>query len=195
MTSDKISRKQQILESMATMLEGQTEKPITTAALAKNVGVSEAALYRHFPSKAKIFEGLIDFAEESLFSRLNTIQSEAIALSEKCFKSVTLLLAFAERNPGIARILTGEALVGESPRLQQRIQQLFDRFELQLKQLARDAEIHSGEKTGLSATQTAQLLASLAEGRIRQFVRSGFSRPPTSGWQEQWQVLEGSLFA
>ena len=146
MTDKKPSRKEQILQSLAHMLEAAPGGRITTAGLAKEVGVSEAALYRHFPSKAKMFEGLISFIEEAIFSRINRIMEDGKA-SDQVEQILTLLLAFTERNPGITRLLTGDALTGENARLHQRIQQFYDRVESQLKQVLRDAEFKEGLRT------------------------------------------------
>jgi len=192
--ADKISRREQILQSLAHMLEANSGAKITTAGLAREVGVSEAALYRHFPSKAKMFEGLIGFIEETLFSRVKMIvQSDGNSLKQ-CEQILTLLLAFVERNPGMARIMTGEALAGETERLRQQISQLFNRLELQLKQILREAELKEGLRTQASATVSANLLMACAEGRIRQFVRSEFKQPPTQGWDDQWPLLAQPLF-
>ncbi len=146
MTDKKPSRKEQILQSLAHMLEAAPGGRITTAGLAKEVGVSEAALYRHFPSKAKMFEGLISFIEEAIFSRINRIMEDGKA-SDQVEQILTLLLAFTERNPGITRLLTGDALTGENARLHQRIQQFYDRVESQVKQVLRDAEFKEGLRT------------------------------------------------
>jgi len=190
----KASRKEQILQALAHMLEATPGGRITTAALAKEVGVSEAALYRHFPSKAKMFEGLIEFIETSLFSRISLITKEDLSAVQQCGQILHLLLAFAEKNPGITRILTGDAITGETDRLRQRVIQLFDRVETQLKQILREAELKEGQRTRLSSTQAANLMLATAEGRICQFVRSGFSRSPLQNWDEQWQLLADSLF-
>lgn len=191
----KASRKEQILQALAHMLEATPGGRITTAALAKEVGVSEAALYRHFPSKAKMFEGLIEFVEQSLFSRISLILKEEPDALAQCGQILHLLLAFSEKNPGITRILTGDAITGESDRLRQRVIQLFDRIETQLKQILREAELKEGKRTRLTATQTANLMLAAAEGRICQYVRSGFSRGPTGGWEDQWQLLGEVLFS
>ena len=122
----KSQRRQQILEALAQMLEANPGNRITTAGLARQVGVSEAALYRHFPSKSKMFEGLIEFVEDTLFSRISLILDEEQTASRRCEKMLTLLLTFTERNPGITRILTGDALAGETERLHQRVAQLYE---------------------------------------------------------------------
>lgn len=190
----KSSRRQQILESLAHMLEESPGERITTAGLAKTVGVSEAALYRHFPSKAKMFEGLIEFIEENVFSRVNLIvENETTALS-RCEKILGLLLTFAERNPGISRILTGDVLIGETERLRARINQFYDRLETQLKQILREAELREGVRPVIPVSAAVNLLMSIAEGRIGQFVRSEFKRRPTEFWQEQWPVLMEGFF-
>lgn len=190
----KSSRRQQILESLAHMLEESPGERITTAGLAKTVGVSEAALYRHFPSKAKMFEGLIEFIEDNVFSRVNLIiDNETTALS-RCEKILGLLLTFAERNPGISRILTGDVLIGETERLRARINQFYDRLETQLKQILREAELREGVRPAIPISAAVNLLMSIAEGRIGQFVRSEFKRRPTEYWQEQWPVLMEGFF-
>ena len=187
-------RAQQILQALARMLETSTNGKITTAALAAEVGVSEAALYRHFPSKTKMYEGLIDFIEETIFSRVSAILHEESDVQTRLYRILSLLLTFSERNPGITRLLTGNALIGETTRLHARIQQLFDRLETQLKQVLREAEIQQGYRTSLVVSAAANLLLSAAEGRISQYVRSGFNRPPTEHWQDQWQALMAGFF-
>ena len=190
----KSQRRQQILEALAQMLEANPGNRITTAGLAREVGVSEAALYRHFPSKSKMFEGLIEFIEETLFSRVNLILSEEQTATRRCEKMLMLLLAFTERNPGITRILTGDALAGETDRLHQRVAQLFDRFETQLKQVIREAEIREGLRPTIPLSAATNLLMAAAEGRISQYVRSGFRRSPTAEWPEQWEQLMKGFF-
>ena len=190
----KISRRQQILEALAHMLEVSPGERITTARLAKEVGVSEAALYRHFPSKNKMFEGLIEFIEETIFSRVSLIiREEPLALS-RCEKILGLLLTFTERNPGLTRILTGDALAGETDRLRARVVQFYDRLETQIKQILRDAELQEGVRPVVPNASAANLLLATAEGRISQFVRSEFKRKPTEGWQDQWVVLTTGFF-
>jgi TetR/AcrR family transcriptional regulator len=194
MPPKKSQRRQQILEALAQMLEANPGDRITTAGLARQVGVSEAALYRHFPSKTKMFEGLIEFIEETLFTRVNIIISEEPTAARRCEKMLSLLLAFADRNPGITRLLTGDALAGETDRLHQRVAQLFDRFETQLRQVIREAEVREGLRPVLPLPAAANLLLACAEGRISQYVRSGFRRSPTSDWPEQWRFLMQGFF-
>jgi TetR/AcrR family transcriptional regulator len=188
------SRRDDILQHLAAMLEATPGGRITTAALAARVGVSEAALYRHFPSKARMFEGLIAFIEEALLTRIARIRREERDGVLQCSQILGLLLGFCERNPGITRLLTGDALTGENDRLRARVQQLFDRIETELRQVLRDAELRDGLRTVLPAAQAASLMLAAAEGRIAQFVRSEFRRLPTENWQEHWQLLSGASF-
>jgi len=187
-------RRQQILEALAQMLEANPGNRITTAGLAREVGVSEAALYRHFPSKSKMFEGLIEFIEDTLFTRISIILPEERTAAQRCEKMLMLLLAFSDRNPGISRILTGDALAGETERLHQRVAQLFDRFETQLKQVIREAEMREGLRPVIPLPAAANLLMAAAEGRISQYVRSGFRRSPVTDWPQQWELLIGGFF-
>lgn len=190
----KLSRRDHILQALAAMLESQPGARITTAALAKEVGVTEAALYRHFPSKARMFEGLIDFVEEVVFSRVSLILEEEKDARDRCEKILFLLLMFAERNPGITRILNGDALTGEHERLQVRIAQFFDRLETQLRQVLREAELRESLGTAITSNAAANLLLALAEGAISRFVRSGFRQQPTEYWDSQWRYLRQTLF-
>lgn len=190
----KISRRDHILQALATMLESNPGARITTAALAKEVGVTEAALYRHFPSKARMFEGLIEFVEEVVFSRVNLILQEEQDAKRRCEQILTLLIVFAERNPGITRILNGDALTGEHERLQTRIVQFFDRLETQLRQVLREAELKQSLGTLITSQAAANLMLVVVEGHVSQFVRSGFRRKPTELWEKQWGYLEATLF-
>lgn len=184
-----------ILEALAVELERNPGERVTTARLASVVGVSEAALYRHFPSKAKMFEALIEFAEDSVFSLMNRIVNEESGGAKQCGRILGMLLTFADKNAGITRVLLGDALVGEHERLRERSARFFDRFETQLRQVLREARqtepglIPSGRVAG-----TANLLMAVAEGRIAQYRRSGFTRSPMEGWAEQWQELERAVF-
>ena len=193
MTMSKTNRKQEILQALAQMLEATPGGKITTASLAKEVGVSEAALYRHFPSKAKMIEGLIEFAEETLFSRIGTILSDHEDAETRCHNIIFLLLTFVERNPGFARLFVGDALQGETERLRTRICQLLDRVETQIRQCLRDERaLQQFGDVGISAK--ANLLLASAEGQIMQFVRSDFRQLPTAHWKDQWTLLSISVF-
>lgn len=191
---DKPSRRQQILEALAHELEKSPGERITTAGLARAVGVSEAALYRHFPSKAKMFEGLIEFIEETVFGLINRIMADEANSAVRCEKIMMVLLGFSARNPGISRILMGDALTGETSRLRQRIGQFFDRVETQFKQILREGEL-AGELRGKQhIAATASLLLAVAEGRMNQYVRGGFKRSPLADWEDQWPLLAASIF-
>ena len=192
--SNKPNRKQQILEILARELESNPGSRITTAALAKAVGVSEAALYRHFSSKAKMFEALIDFAEESVFGLINKILNQESDVTLRCERILQLLLGFSERNPGITRILLGDALVGENERLRSRVGKFFERIETQLKQVLREANLSNGTRAATSIDAAANLMMSYIEGRMSQFVRSGFEKQPTLHGDEQWPAMKIGLF-
>lgn len=187
-------RRQQILQVLANELEVHPGSRITTAALAKAVGVSEAALYRHFASKAKMFEALIDFAEESVFSLISKILEQEPRADTRCDRIVQLLLGFAERNPGITRVLLGDALVGENERLRVRVAKFFDRVETQLKQILREANLGEGPRAAQTIDVTANQIMILIEGHMSQFVRSNFEKKPTAYIEEQWAVLSPGLF-
>lgn len=189
----KISRRDQILQAVVHMLEINPGGKITTANIAKTVGVSEAALYRHFPSKAKMFEGLIEFIEDAIFSRTSRILQDFSEADVRCEKTMTLVLTFAEKNPGMCRLLAGDALVGETDRLRQRIHQFFERLETQFKQILREAELREQKVTRIPLAATANMLNALIEGRIRQYVRTEFNVSPTLYWPEQWQSINQQL--
>ena len=189
----KPSRRQQILEALAHELEINPGERITTAGLARAVGVSEAALYRHFPSKAKMFEGLIEFIEDSIFSLINRILKENDSSLKRCENILSLLLGFSERNPGLTRILTGEVLTGETERLRIRVSQFYERLETQIKQVLREGEMNKELNLTIPVQAQANLLLAVVEGRITQFVRSGFKRSPIEHWNNQWTLL-ASMF-
>ena len=185
----KPSRRQQILEALAHELEMNPGERITTAGLARAVGVSEAALYRHFPSKAKMFEGLIEFIEESIFSLISRILKEQDSSLKRCENILSLLLGFSERNPGLTRILSGDILTGETERLRIRVSQFYERLETQIKQVLREGEMNNELVLTTPVQAQANLLLAVVEGRIIQFVRSGFKRSPIEHWNSQWTLL------
>lgn len=194
MKDQKSNRRQQILETLAHELEIHPGSRITTAALAQAVGVSEAALYRHFASKAKMFEALIDFAEESVFGLVNVILSQEKNTIMRCEKIVKLLLSFSEKNPGITRILLGDALVGENERLRLRVGQFFERIETQFRQVLREANLSNETRVATTIDATANQLLVIIEGKMGRYARSQFEKKPTDYWDEQWQTLKYSLF-
>ena len=194
MAGKKGQRAQEILQALARMLEVSRGGRITTAALAAEIGVSEAALYRHFPSKTRMYEGLIDFIEETIFARVRTSVSDEPDAVTQCYRILSLVLAFSEKNPGITRILNGDALTGETERLHDRVAQLFDRLESQLKQTLREAEIRDGLKLSVPVSVAANLMLVSAEGKISQYVRSGFTKLPTEHWSEHWPLITAQMF-
>lgn len=191
----KQDRKQEILAALATMLETSPGQRITTARLASEVGVSEAALYRHFPSKAKMFEGLIDFTEDAILSRINQILENEKDTVNRCEMIVRLVLTFVERNPGITRILTGDALLGEHERLRGRVLGIFEKVEANLKQVLRERRLREQVRGGLDEGMLANLVMAYADGKITQFVRSEFKRSPTEHFDEQWQTIAQQLLS
>ena len=181
-------RREQILQALATMLEQPAGERITTAALAARLSVSEAALYRHFASKAQMFEGLIDFIEQTVFTLITQIVGSDVVDPEQQLevgvrqaqRVVALVLQFGERNPGMARVMAGDALVLEHERLQQRINQLFERIESTLRQCLRPAAGAAGSATpSVDAQVAANVLTCFALGRLQRFTRSDFRRLPT----------------
>ncbi len=189
------NRKQAILESLARELESRPGARITTAKLAEAVGVLEAALYRHFPSKARMFEGLISFAEDGIFSRINQILEEDRETRQRCARILYLLLAFAERNPGIVRVLLGDALMGEHERLHDRVESFFGRLQTQLRQVLRESLMRDDAKLSVTPEAAAEMLVVYVEGRMRQFLRTRFQVSPLSNWEAEWQILDAGLFS
>jgi TetR/AcrR family transcriptional regulator len=174
-------RRAQILQALASMLEQPGAERITTAALAARLEVSEAALYRHFASKAQMFEGLIEFIEHSVFSLVNQIvaREEASGVRQAA-KVVAMVMQFAEKNPGMTRVMVGDALVFENERLQQRMNQFFDKIEATLKQSLRSVADLSGSATPTVDTQVqAGVLTAFLVGRLQRFARTGFKRLPS----------------
>ena len=190
----KPNRRAQILQCLAGMLETNPGQRITTAKLAEQVGVSEAALYRHLPSKARMFEGLIEFIEETLFSRINKIVAEEKDATARCQMILHLLLGFAEKNPGITRILNGDALLGEQERLRTRIAKLYERLETQFKQVLRERKLREGKELPADEGVIANLLVCYADGRINLFIRSEFTRKPTEDFAAQWVFIRNRFF-
>ena len=173
-------RRVQILQTLAAMLEQPGAERITTAALAARLSVSEAALYRHFASKAQMFEGLIEFIESSVFTLVNQVSEREPAGAVQARKIATVLLQFGEKNPGMARVMAGDALVYENERLSARMNLFFDRVESQLRQCLRSAAEAAGSQTpSVDAQALASALTALILGRLHRYARSGFKRLPT----------------
>ena len=194
MTEKTGERKDQILQTLAQMLENPTGEKATTAALAKRIKVSEAALYRHFKGKAEMFEGLIEFIEQTLFGLINKITSEEKSGVRQVEGIIAVLLAFAQKNRGMTRVLIGDALVNEDDRLQSRINQLHDRLEAALKQALRFGVSQKEIAQEVDIAAQANLIMSFVTGRWHQFAKSGFKRDPAELWPKQWrQLMEGVL--
>ncbi|MBE4582186.1 nucleoid occlusion factor SlmA [Vibrio navarrensis] len=192
--SKKSNRREEILQALAQMLEStEGASRITTAKLAQQVGVSEAALYRHFPSKARMFEGLIEFIEEALMSRINRILDEEKDTLERIRLVIHLILAFSERNPGLTRILSGHALMFENERLRDRINQLFERIETQLRQILRERKLREGKSFPVEEKILAAQLLGQVEGSLNRFVRSDFRYQPTENFEEYWALLRAQI--
>ncbi|MFO1395894.1 MAG: nucleoid occlusion factor SlmA [Burkholderiales bacterium] len=182
-------RRLQILQTLAAMLENPKSEKVTTAALAAKLTVSEAALYRHFASKAQMYEGLIEFIESTLFSFINKITNESTDGVAQAEQTVVMLLSFAEKNPGMTRVLIGEALVNEDERLQARINQLTDKLEAALRQSIRIAQ--AANSWHGDAQADAAVLIAYVLGRWQLFAKSGFKRLPQEGWPLQRKFLFG----
>ena len=192
-SKNKTTRKDRILRSLARLLETSPGARITTASLASHVGVSEAALYRHFPSKTKMFDDLITFIEETLFFRISRVLKEEQSASTRSYKILTLILTFCEKNPGLTRLLTGDVLAGETESLRNRVSRFYDRIESQLKQVLREAQIRENLRPTASPAAVANLLLASIEGRLSQFVRSEFKKSPLENWGTQWDFLSKNL--
>lgn len=171
-------RRVAILEALATELEREPDVRITTARLAGVLGVSEAALYRHFPSKARMFEALIEFAEETVFGLLGRVMAEQDGTDERLRQLLTVTLGFSARNPGITRVLLGDALVGEHERLRARVARFFERLETQVRQILRDGELRDDARPALPASAAARTVVAVIEGSMSRYVRSRFRQRP-----------------
>ncbi|MBT9431451.1 nucleoid occlusion factor SlmA [Candidatus Sodalis endolongispinus] len=190
----KRNRREEILQALAQMLESSDgSQRITTAKLAANVGVSEAALYRHFPSKTRMFDSLIEFIEDSLISRINLILQDEKETLNRLRLILLLLLGFAERNPGLTRIMSGHALMFEQDRLQGRINQLYERIEVQLRQVLRERKLREGEAFKQDETLLSSQLLAFCEGMLSRFVRTEFKYRPTQEFEQRWSLLVAQL--
>ena len=186
-------RQLDIMQSLAKMLQVKGPVKVTTASLANECGITEAAIYRHFPSKRKIYEGLVDFCEQSLFDLIGDINSSKDDHLKKVSKIMILLVSFSEKNPGLARLLTREAFSIDEASLDDRIKQMFSKIELQIKQNLQKYEQQTKKKLALPSASSANLLLAFVEGVIQQFVRSGFTEKPSQRISDQADFLTGSL--
>ncbi|PLR33620.1 nucleoid occlusion factor SlmA [Chimaeribacter californicus] len=191
---NKRNRREEILQALAQMLESSDgSQRITTAKLAATVGVSEAALYRHFPSKTKMFDSLIEFIEDSLISRINLILQDEKETLARLRLILLLILGFAERNPGLTRIMTGHALMFEQDRLQARINQLFERIEAQLRQVLRERKLREGTAFSHDEALLVSQMLALCEGMLSRYVRSDFRYRPTQDFDHRWPLIASQL--
>jgi len=190
----KLSRREQILTVLTLELEKRLGLPITTSSLANSVGVSEAALYRHFASKAKMFEALINYAEESIFVLVNKILEQETDPTMRCYKIINLILSFSEKNPGITRLLIGDILLGENERLHLRVTQFFERIEIQIRQVLREANLTNGPRPISNIDAAANQMLIYIEGKLSQFVISSFKNKPTEHLEIQWGVIKAGCF-
>ena len=190
----KINRREQILKVLTIELEKKLGQPITTSSLANSVGVSEAALYRHFSSKAKMFEALITVAEDSIFIIINKILDEENNPTIRCEKIIYLILTFFEKNPGITRIFIGDILLGENERLHHRVIQFFERIESQIRQILREANLGNGPRPISNIDAVVNQILIYIEGKLSLFVKSSFKKEPTEHLDIQWDVIKAGCF-
>lgn len=182
-------RKLQILQTIAEMLQQPQADKITTASLAAAINISEAALYRQFSSKAQMFEGLIAFIEQSLFGLINKISTEESAGLAQLEKIIAMLLGFAQKNPGLTRVLVGDALTNEDERLKVRMNQLHERLEASLRQCLRIAQTQQETAPGIDINAQANFILCFVIGRWQQYTKSGFRRNPLEYWAAQWKLI------
>lgn len=194
-TTTKPNRREEILGTLAYMLQTHIGQPITTKNLAAEVGVSEAALYRHFPSKAKMFDELISYIEDIVLSGVNKVLESEKQTLPRVEQVIYLLLQFAEQSPGMTRVLTGDALMGEHERLRSRVVSLFERLEAQIKQILRERRMREGVHFTADEGMLANIVMAYAEGKLSQYVRSSFKKKPTENFAEQWQLLQQQLLS
>lgn len=189
----KIPRRQEILQTIVSQLEQNPGMPIRTAALAKAIGISEAALYRHFSSKAKMFEALLQFTEETIFSRIDHIQNEQASVFIRCEATTHLLLTFADRNPGIIGILTGSAVMGEDKALRIQVTSFFDRLEARIKQFLDEGVTRREINSTHNISVLANFITAYILGRMMQFHQSEYQNSPLLHSEEQWKFIVETL--
>ena len=193
MAKEKVSRKIQIMQTLASMLEDREPVKITTAELAKRTNITEAAIYRHFPSKRRIYQELVEFFEDSIFPRIASIKKDS-APDEVAGNIVMLILTFCDKNKGISKILNREALSVDESKIEDKVNLLFDRLALEIKQSFQNYEKETKNKLSLSAGSAADLVVSCLEGQIQIFIRSKFKRDITHSWNEHWKIIKKAIF-
>ena len=193
MSKDPAPRKIQIMQTLASMLEEREPVKITTAELAKRTNITEAAIYRHFPSKRKIYEELVSFFEDSIFPRISSIKKDS-NIDDVAGNIVTLVLTFCEKNKGISKILNRVALAVNESKIEDKVSLLFDKINLEIKQSFQNYEKETKGRLSLSSSSASDLIISCMEGQIQMFVRSKFKRDAIQSWTEHWKVLKKTIF-
>ena len=193
MTENKVSRKIQIMQSLAEMLEEKEPVKITTAELARRTNITEAAIYRHFPSKRKIYEEMVIFFESSIFPRIESMKQNH-ANDEIPGLIVTLILTFLETNKGFAKIINKQALTAAEAKIDDKISLILEKLNVEIKQSFQSYERETKKKLALNSTNSSDLLMACMEGQIQAFIRSNFKKNPVSSWQEHWQLLRKIIF-
>ena len=193
MAEDKVSRKTQIMQTLARMLEEKEPVKITTAELARRTEITEAAIYRHFPSKRKIYEEMVIFFESNIFPRIESIRSNHPS-EEVPGLIVSLILSFCETNKGFAKILNKQALTAAEAKIDDKISLIFERLNVEIKQSFQSYERETKKKLKINSSSSADLLMSCMEGQIQAFTRSNFKKNSLTDWQEHWNLLKDSIF-
>ena len=193
MTENKVSRKIQIMQTLAEMLEEKEPVKITTAELARRTNITEAAIYRHFPSKRKIYEEMVIFFESSIFPRIESMKQNH-ANDEIPGLIVTLILTFLETNKGFAKIINKQALTAAEAKIDDKISLILEKLNVEIKQSFQSYERETKKKLALNSTNSSDLLMACMEGQIQAFMRSNFKKNPVSSWQEHWQLLRKIIF-
>ncbi|MEC8108463.1 MAG: nucleoid occlusion factor SlmA [Pseudomonadota bacterium] len=193
MTEKKVSRKIQIMQTLAEMLEEKEPVKITTAELARRTNITEAAIYRHFPSKRKIYEEMVIFFESSIFPRIESMKQNH-ANDEIPGLIVTLILTFLETNKGFAKIINKQALTAAEAKIDDKISLILEKLNVEIKQSFQSYERETKKKLALNSTNSSDLLMACMEGQIQAFIRSNFKKNPVSSWQEHWQLLRKIIF-
>ena len=193
MAEDKVSRKTQIMQTLARMLEEKEPVKITTAELARRTEITEAAIYRHFPSKRKIYEEMVIFFESNIFPRIESIRSNHPS-EEVPGLIVSLILSFCETNKGFAKILNKQALTAAEAKIDDKISLIFERLNVEIKQSFQSYERETKKKLKINSSSSADLLMSCMEGQIQAFTRSNFKKNSLSDWQAHWNLLKDSIF-
>ena len=193
MKENKVSRKIQIMQTLAEMLEEKEPIKITTAELARRTNITEAAIYRHFPSKRKIYEEMVIFFESSIFPRIESMKQNH-ANDEIPGLIVTLILTFLETNKGFAKIINKQALTAAEAKIDDKISLILEKLNVEIKQSFQSYERETKKKLALNSTNSSDLLMACMEGQIQSFIRSNFKKNPVSSWQEHWQLLRKIIF-